>query len=112
MAKRRKRKKKNPSTAQWIVLGVGSSLGLGLIGYGIYLAVRTPQTQLPEGGVGPGGIWEYKVRRGLRRDRFVPWVTPPGGDAIRLKARRTAELAEQDAISYIEGLGGVAVPKA
>lgn len=108
--RRRRKKRKNPSTAQWVVLGVGGAVGLGLLGYGIYLAVKPAPTALPSGGGGFGGSAAAAYLWSVRQtgSTFTPVVTAPNGRRIMLGAVGSYELAQASALTYIQSQGGVA----
>lgn len=109
MAKGRSRKRKNPSTAQWFVLGIGGTVGLGLLGWGIYLAVKPATPALP-GGTGFGGgtpaVYSWSVSGS--GNRFTPIVITPTGRRILLPAVPNYGAAQAAALRYIESQGGVA----
>ena len=107
---RRRRKKKNPTTAQIVVIAVGGTIGVGLVGYGIYLAVKKPTPSLPEGGAGPMNQWGYQVIPS--GPVFLPRVWPPGGaDPITFPPAPNYAAAMAVAISHIKSEGGVPVPR-
>lgn len=114
MAKRRKKRRKNPSTAQWAVLGVGGVLGLGLLGYGLYLRRKSPSNGLPPegqgGGVFPEGepgfeIYRYSVIGS--GDRWFARIQPPYGRSRQLGPYATRASAMSAAVSSIRALGGI-----
>lgn len=111
MARRRKRKKKNPSTAQIAVLAVGSALGLGLVSYGIYLAVKKPAPSLPPeglGGVGPTAPETYSVFvRPLANGQFQGYVVMPNGRRMPMAgAQPTSQQAYAAAAGWVRAQGG------
>lgn len=117
MARRRKTKrKKNPTTAQWVVLGVGGAVGLGLIGYGIHLAVKGRKAlPTPPEGLGVGvPVWTYEVSRTRQPGpiAFTAKVFKPDGTiAVYLQGFQTPAQAVGAAKAYIIGQGGVAVER-
>ena len=108
-----RRKKKNPTTAQIVVLGIGGTIGVGLLGYGIYLAVKKPEPSLtpgPEGAVGMNR-WEYQVIP--NGPVFISRVWPPGGAAPITVAGGVPDYGAAIAagISYIKARGGIPIPR-
>ena len=118
MAKRRRRKK-NPTTTQWIVLGVGGAVGLGLLGYGINLAVknRKAEKQLgtPESAGAPEFQWQFTLRPVLdaRGTKWTAIVYEPGGtNPQMLPGYQTRGAAAGAAQGFIVGRGGTPVYRA
>ena len=106
---RRTRRRKNPTTAQCVVLGIGSVAGLGLLGYGIYRVVRKPATpEISAGGFGAGvGAQIYSYVIGGGEGNWLPVVYDPQGKVETLPTVPTYEGARQAAIAHIIRLGGV-----
>jgi hypothetical protein len=119
---RRRRGMMNPSKAQWAVLGVGGLAGLGLLGYGIYLAVKPASAaESGEGSLGlPGAVYEYRIialtstQRAARAALGQPArafdvnVTLGGGQA-RYFNTMTRKEASSRARKWIAKQGGTAV---
>ncbi len=112
MARRRRtRKKKNPTTAQKIVLAVGGAVSLGLVGYGIYLAVKKPPPSLPPDALGGGGPTAPQVYNVIVRrvgDKFQGMVVYPNGRRMSYGGPQSSyQAAYQATANYITAvLGG------
>lgn len=124
MAKR-KRGKRNPSAAQWAVLGVGGAVGLGLLGYGIYLAVKPKgAAETPDGSLGmPGETYEYRItpltfeqraaRAALKQpSRPYDVNVYKGAEMVRYFNASTRRGGSNRARRWIDKQGGVAVCQA
>lgn len=88
------RKKKNPSTAQWVIIGVGSALGVGLVGYGVSRLVKGSggggdQSAL---GSGNGTVYEYTLEEGVGKQTgraiYTARVRKVGSKRLRWKFSR------------------------
>lgn len=112
--RRRRGKKKNPSKAQLIVLGVGGVIGFTLLGVGIYVAVKKPQGGIlppggaPEGGSIEGAEWGYQISQDGRW--YTATVYPPAGDPVTLRGRIRKDAAIRVAKRYVSSRGGIPVP--
>ncbi len=94
-----RRKKKNPTTAQLVVLGVGTTIGVGLLGYGIYLVVKKPTDR-----------WEYQVVQ--TGPVFLALVWPPGDEkGVTVGSVPDYGAAIALAIAHIKSQGGIPVPR-
>lgn len=95
------RRRKNPTKAQWVVLGVGGAIGLGLLGYGVAVTVRNRRRL--------AGPWQYTLHE-LDTGQWVPTIYEPGGRNPKELAQHVSRrLADGAARSYIERKGGTPV---
>lgn len=114
MARRRKKKRRNPSTAQWVVLGVGGAVGLGLVGYGVHLMVKNrrsaKQIAGAEGAAAPVVQWKYSITdTGSGNASFVATVYAPDGSKTDLDNYSSEQAADDGARSFILVRGGVPI---
>lgn len=108
---RRRRRKKNPSAAQWAVITIGGLGGLGLLGWGIYELTRPASAaQTPDGALGlPGATYEYEVTALTSQQRAARATVYLDGQIVRFFIANTRKAASDRARKWIEKQGGVAV---